>query len=39
MGIYDEVPGETYGAVLNPYRESVKVIEASDLDYTVIRPA
>jgi uncharacterized protein YbjT (DUF2867 family) len=39
MGIYDEVPGEKYGAVLHPYRESVKEIEASDLDYTVIRPA
>lgn len=39
MGIYDEVPGEHHGAVLNPYRNSAKVIEASDLDYTIIRPA
>lgn len=39
MGIYDEVPGERHGAVLDPYRNSVKVIEASDLDYTIIRPA
>lgn len=39
MGIYDEVPGERHGSVLDPYRNSVKVIEASDLDYTVIRPA
>jgi uncharacterized protein YbjT (DUF2867 family) len=39
MGIYDEVPGESYGAILDPYRKSAKVIEASDLDYTVLRPA
>ncbi|RVO69949.1 NAD(P)H-binding protein [Sinorhizobium medicae] len=39
MGIYDEVPGERHGSILDPYRNSVKVIEASDLDYTVIRPA
>lgn len=39
MGIYDEVPGERKGAVLDPYRKSVAVIEASDLDYTVLRPA
>lgn len=39
MGIYDEVPGETYGALLDPYRGSVRVIEASSLDYTIIRPA
>lgn len=39
MGIYDEVPGERHGAILDPYRNSVKVIEASDLDYTIIRPA
>lgn len=39
MGIYDEVPGETHGSVLTPYRESAAVIEASDLDYTLIRPA
>ncbi|MBS1023161.1 NAD(P)H-binding protein [Gluconobacter cerinus] len=39
MGIYDEVPGEQYGSVLEPYRRSAAVIEASDLDYTIIRPA
>ena len=39
MGIYDEVPGEKAGSVLDPYRESAAVIEASDLDYTILRPA
>lgn len=39
MGIYDEVPGEKYGSVLNPYRKAAQVIEASDLDYTILRPA
>ena len=38
MGIYGEVPGETYRSVLDPYRDSAAVIEASDLDYTVLRP-
>lgn len=38
MGIYGEVPGEKYGSVLNPYRDSAAVIEASDLDYTILRP-
>jgi uncharacterized protein YbjT (DUF2867 family) len=39
MGIYDEVPGEKYGSILDPYRNSAKIIEASDLDYTILRPA
>lgn len=39
MGIYDEVPGEKYSSILNPYRKSAQVIESSDLDYTIIRPA
>lgn len=39
MGIYDEVPGESHGAILEPYRQSAATIEASDLDYTIIRPA
>lgn len=39
MGIYDEVPGERHGAVLNPYRRAAAIVEASNLDYTVIRPA
>jgi uncharacterized protein YbjT (DUF2867 family) len=39
MGIYDEVPGVRHDSVLDPYRNAVKVIEASDLDYTILRPA
>ncbi len=39
MGIYDEVPGERHCAILDPYRHSAAVIEASDLAYTIIRPA
>jgi uncharacterized protein YbjT (DUF2867 family) len=38
MGIYGEVPGERYRSVLDPYRDSAAVIEASDLDYTILRP-
>ena len=38
MGIYGEVPGEKYRSVLDPYRDSAAVIEASNLDYTVLRP-
>jgi uncharacterized protein YbjT (DUF2867 family) len=39
MGIYDEVPGQGHKAVLEPYRRSAKVVEESDLDYTLLRPA
>ncbi|KIV73138.1 oxidoreductase (putative) [Bacillus mycoides] len=46
LGIYDEVPGEfgkwnnrTIGQYLGPYRKSVDIIEASGLDYTVLRAA
>jgi uncharacterized protein YbjT (DUF2867 family) len=39
MGIYDEVPGEKHGSILDPYRKSARIIEASDLDYTILRPA
>lgn len=39
MGIYDEVPGQRYRSVLDPYRDSARVIEASDLEYTILRPA
>ena len=39
MGIYDEIPGERHGAVLDPYRKAASVIEVSDLDYTILRPA
>jgi uncharacterized protein YbjT (DUF2867 family) len=38
MGIYDEVPGENYRSVLDPYRDAAAIVEASDLDYTVLRP-
>jgi uncharacterized protein YbjT (DUF2867 family) len=38
MGIYSEVPGERYAIVLDPYRDSAAVIEASDFDYTILRP-
>jgi uncharacterized protein YbjT (DUF2867 family) len=39
MGIYGEVPGEQYRSILDPYRDAARVIEASDLDYTILRPA
>lgn len=39
MGIYDEIPGEHHGSILDPYRRSAAVIEASDLNYTILRPA
>jgi uncharacterized protein YbjT (DUF2867 family) len=39
MGIYDEIPGERHGAIRDPYRKAARVIEASDLDYTILRPA
>src|SRR3954454_16013320 len=39
MGIYGEVPGQTYRSVLDPYRQSAEVIERSVLDYTILRPA
>ena len=38
-GIYQEVPGENYGSVLDQYRNSAAVIEASGLDYTILRSA
>ena len=38
MGIYGEVPGERYRSVLDPYRDSAALIEASDLEYTILRP-
>lgn len=38
MGIYNET-GENHGSVLDPYKKSAQIIEASDLDYTIIRPA
>jgi uncharacterized protein YbjT (DUF2867 family) len=39
MGIYDEVPGQQYQSILDPYRDGAAVIENSGLDYTIIRPA
>jgi uncharacterized protein YbjT (DUF2867 family) len=38
MGIYDEVPGQRYSSILDPYRNSAEIIEASDIDYTILRP-
>jgi uncharacterized protein YbjT (DUF2867 family) len=46
LGIYDEVPGkfgkwnnETIGEDLQPFRRAADAIEASGLDYTILRPA
>jgi uncharacterized protein YbjT (DUF2867 family) len=46
LGIYDEVPGRfgewnnaTIGEDLKPYRRAADAIEASDLQYTIVRPA
>lgn len=46
LGIYDEVPGafgrwnnQMIGSALRTYRAAADTIEASDLDYTIIRPA
>lgn len=39
MGIYDEIPGERHGIILDPYRKAASLIEVSDLDYTILRPA
>ena len=46
LGIYDEVPGAfgewnnaTIGEELKPFRRAADAIEASGLDYTLIRPA
>lgn len=46
LGILDEVPGAfgewnsaTIGEVLEPFRRASDTIEASGLDYTVVRPA
>ena len=45
-GIYDELPDkfntfnkEQFGEKLTKYRKAADLIEASDLDYTIIRPA
>jgi len=38
MGVYEEVPGQKYKSVLDPYRDATLLIEASDLAYTIVRP-
>ncbi len=39
MGIYGEIPGENHRSILDPYRNAATVIEASGMDYTILRPA
>lgn len=46
LGIYDEVPGAfgewntaQIGPYLGPFREAADIVEAGDLDYTLLRPA
>jgi uncharacterized protein YbjT (DUF2867 family) len=39
MGIYHEAKGQAFGSALNPYRKAADVIEQSDLDYSILRPA
>ncbi|KRK80897.1 SDR family oxidoreductase [Companilactobacillus nodensis] len=46
LGIYDEVPGKfgewnnsTLGSYITTYAAAAKVIEDSDLEYTIVRPA
>ena len=39
MGIYNEIENEPYQSILDPYRDSATLIEKSDLNYTIIRPA
>lgn len=45
MGIYDEIPASvgsngnlSFNPVLQTYRDAADVIEASDLNYTIVRP-
>lgn len=45
MGIYDEIPARvgvsgnlSQNPILRPYREAADIIEATDLNYTIIRP-
>lgn len=46
LGIYDEVPGrfgewnrDAIGGDLRPFRRAADAIEASEIDYTIVRPA
>jgi uncharacterized protein YbjT (DUF2867 family) len=36
MGIYEKITGER-NKILEPYRKSAAIIEASDLDFTILR--
>jgi hypothetical protein len=38
-GIYNEVPDENHGSILDAYRRAASVIEASDVEHTILRPA
>lgn len=38
MGIYGEVQGQVYKSTLDPYRDASALIEASSLDYVILRP-
>lgn len=45
MGIYNEIPASVgsngnleFNPILAPYRQAADIIEASDLNYTIIRP-
>lgn len=39
-GIYGELPGQNgqVAGILRPYRQAADILEASDLDYTILRP-
>lgn len=39
-GIYGELPGQNgrVDGILQPYRKAADILEASDLDYTILRP-
>ncbi len=39
MGVYDEIPRGQHDSLLEPYRKATRIIEDSDLDYTILRPA
>lgn len=36
---YDKIRGEPHGSILDPYRKAASIIEASELNYTIVRPA
>ncbi|MCK1210457.1 NAD(P)H-binding protein [Streptococcus uberis] len=42
IGIYDEIMGSgnlSNNPILEPYRKAADIVEASELDYTILRPA